>query len=302
MQKTLGKKIISQRTLLLFLVPAIIAVIIFCYIPMFGLLMAFQNYRVRDGFFGSEFVGLQNFAKFMKDPAFFSALRNTLGISFFSILIGFPAPIILALMLDNIRNVKFKRTVQTITYLPHFISWVIVASLVYRMLDADTGVVNRLIAALGGKPIEFLMEARYFWGLLVVTDVWKEIGWNSIIYLAAISGIDPTYYDAAKVDGAGRLQQIWHITLPSIAPTIALLFVLRIGSVLKVSFDAVYNLMNPMVIARADVIDTYVFRMGIRMGQYSYATAIGFVQSILSIILVFIGFRLAKKINNYSIF
>ena len=297
----LGKKIIAQRTLLLFLVPAVIAVIIFCYIPMVGLTMAFQEYRVRDGFFGSEFVGLQNFAKFMKDPAFFTALKNTLGISFYSILIGFPAPIILALMLDNLRNVHFKRIVQTMTYLPHFISWVIVASLVYRMLDPDTGAINKVVALIYGEPIDFLMKAKYFWGVLIATDIWKEIGWNSIIYLAAIAGIDPTFYDAAKVDGANRLQRIWHITLPSIAPTIALLFILRLGTILKVSFDAVYNLMNPMVIAKAEVLDTYVFRMGIRMKQYSYATAIGFVQSIISIILVFIGFKLAKKINDYSI-
>jgi len=291
----------KQKVLLLFLVPAVVTVLVFNYTPMFGLVMAVQNYKVANGFFGSEFAGFAHFAHFLKDPGFFLALKNTLGINFLSILFGFPAPIILALLLDSIRSRRFKRFTQTITYLPHFISWVIVASLVYRMLDPETGMVNFLINAVGGESIPFMRDPRYFWGILVSTLIWKEIGWNSIIYLAAISGIDPQLYDAAKVDGAGRMRCVRHITLPSIAPTIALMFVLGLGSLVHVSFDAVFNLMNPLVYRSADVIDTYVYRVGIQMTKYSYATAIGLAQSVISVILVVFGFKLAKKFNGYSI-
>lgn len=291
----------KQKVLLLFLVPAVVTVTVFNYTPMFGLVMAVQNYKVANGFFGSEFVGFAHFVRFLKDPAFFLALKNTLGINVLAILFGFPAPIVLALLLDSLRSRWFKRFTQTITYLPHFISWVIVASLVYRMLDPETGMVNFLINAVGGESIPFMREPRYFWGVLVLTLVWKEIGWNSIIYLAAISGIDPQLYDAAKVDGAGRMRCIRHITLPSIAPTIALMFVLGLGSLVHVSFDAVFNLMNPLVYKSADVIDTYVYRVGIQMTKYSYATAIGLAQSVISVVLVVFGFRLAKRFNAYSI-
>lgn len=295
------RRIIQQRTLLLFLVPAVACVIVFNYIPMVGLLMAFQNYHVRFGFFQSEFVGLLHFRRFVFDPAFLIALRNTLIISLLNLGVVFPMPILLALMLNEVASQRFKRAIQTITYLPHFISWVVVAGLVYRMLDVDTGAVNLLLGLLGRDPVPFMRRPEAFKPVLIVTTIWKEIGWNSIIYLAAISSIDPSIYDSARVDGAGRLRQVIHITVPMIVPTIALLFILNLGRLVHTNFDAVYNLMNPMVYVSAEVIDTYVFRTGIQLARYSYATAIGFAQSVISVTLVFCGFRLAKRSNDYAI-
>jgi len=268
---------------------------------MVGLVMSFENYKVQHGFFGSEFVGLANFAKFLKDPEFYRALKNTLGISLLRIIFEFPAPIILAILLDEIKNIKFKRVCQTITYLPHFVSWIIVATMVYRLVDPYSGIINIIIQALGGQPIEFMRESKYFWGILITTSIWKEIGWNSIIYLAAISSINPELYSAAMVDGAGKFRRIIHVTLPGIMPTVALMFVLELGNLVHTNFDAVFNLMNPLVQTSAEVIDTYVFRTGIQMARYSYATAIGLTQSVISVIIVFIGFKLANKINQYTI-
>lgn len=291
----------NQRVLFLFLLPSIVLALVFNYAPMVGLVMAFQNYKVQHGFFGSEFVGFVHFSKFFKDPEFYRALKNTICISLLKIIFEFPAPIILAILLDEIKNIKFKRVCQTITYLPHFVSWIIVATMVYRMVDPYSGIVNIIIKALGGQPIEFMRESKYFWGILIGTGIWKEIGWNSIIYLAAISAINPELYSAAMVDGANRFQRIIHVTLPGIMPTVALMFVLGLGGLVHTNFDAVFNLMNPLVQTRAEVIDTYVFRTGIQLARYSYATAIGLTQSIISTILVFIGFRLANKINQYTI-
>lgn len=290
-----------QKMFYLFLLPAIIAVLVFNYAPMGGLIIAFQNYKVKTGFLGSEFVGLEHFVKFFKDPMFFRAFKNTMIINLFSIIILFPAPVILALMIDNVRSPKFKKVSQTLTYLPHFVSWVIVATLVYRMVDPYSGIFNLAITKLGFERIPFMREADYFKPILIISGLWKEIGWSSIIYLAAISGVDPELYNAAMVDGAGKFRRIISITLPSIAPTMALMFILSLGGLAHANFDAVYNLMNPLVATEAEVIDTYVFRTGIQMGRYSYATAIGFTQSVFSIILVVFGFKLAKRFNDYSI-
>lgn len=300
-KKSTWKIFWNQRVLFLFLLPAVVLAIIFNYIPMVGLVMAFENYKVQHGFFGSEFVGFAHFAKFLKDPEFYRALKNTIGISILKIIFEFPAPIILAILLDEVKKMKFRRVCQTITYLPHFVSWIIVATMVYRMLDPYSGIVNIIIQAFGGQPVEFMREGKYFWGILITTGIWKEIGWNSIIYLAAISGINPELYSAAMVDGAGKFRRIIHITLPGIMPTVALIFVLNLGSLVHTNFDAVFNLMNPLIQTSAEVIDTYVFRTGIQLARYSYATAIGLTQSVISIILVFVGFKFANKINNYTI-
>lgn len=263
--------------------------------------MAFQDYKPQNGFFGSTFLGLENFKLFLQDADFYTALKNTLGISLLTLLFGFPAPILLALMIDSVKNIYFKKITQTITYLPHFISWVIVASLVYRMLDTDSGIVNLGLKAFGMNSIAFMRNPESFWAILITTSILKEIGWGSIIYLAAISGIDTELYSAAAVDGANKIQRLLHITLPGIAPTIALMFILNLGSLVTVNFDAVFNLMNAMVLPTADVIDTYVFRTGILLGRFSYSTAIGFSQSVVSFILVFTGLTLSKKFNDYSI-
>lgn len=299
-KKTLGERIRQQKTLIAFLIPGIVLVLLFNYVPMVGLVMAFQNYRANLGWFGSEFVGLAHFREFLSDREFFLALKNTLLISSLLLIFAFPAPILLAICLDNIRNVKFKRITQTITYLPHFVSWVVMAGLVYRILDTDTGVVNYLIRVLGGTPIPFMRTSNYFVPILVVVDVLKEVGWNSIIFLAAITGIDQSLYDAATVDGAGKLGRIWHVTLPSIGPTIGTMLILRVGSMVNVNFDMIFNMRNAMVYNNALVLSTFVYEKGIMWGKFSYATAVGLVQGLVSVLLVFISTRVANRVSGQS--
>ncbi len=296
----LWRRFKKQRILFLFLVPALVTMLIFSYAPMLGLVMAFQNFKVALGFGGSPFVGLENFKAFLTAPDFFNALKNTVGISVISIVFGFPAPIFLAILIDELPGGRFKKISQTVTYLPHFISWVIIATLVYRLLDVESGIVNLIVTQCGFEPVAFMKEKSLFWPILIFVSIWKEIGWNSIIYLATIANIDPGLYDAARVDGAGRLKRIIHITLPSLAPIASLMFILNLGTLFRVSFDAVFNLMNPMVMVSADVIDTFVYRMGIRMGRYSYATAVGLAQSVVTFVLVFFGYRYSKLLNNNS--
>ena len=288
----------KQRVLFLFLVPALVTLLVFSYTPMMGLIMAFQDYKVSLGFQGSPFVGFKNFEAFLKAPDFYNALKNTLGISVLSIVFGFPAPIILALLIDEVPGRKFKRFCQTITYLPHFVSWVILATLAYRILDIESGIINLIISKIGFQPIAFMREKSLFWPILIIISIWKEIGWNSIIYLATISNIDPGMYDSAKVDGAGRFRRIFYITLPSLAPIFSLMFILNLGTLFRVNFDAVFNLMNPLVMDSAEVIDTFVYRLGIRLGRYSYATAIGFAQSAISFVLVFFAYRYSRILND----
>ncbi|MDL2233491.1 ABC transporter permease subunit [Ruminococcaceae bacterium OttesenSCG-928-L11] len=296
----LWKRIKLQRTWLLFLLPAFCLVLLFNYIPMVGLVMAFQNYRANLGWFGSEFVGFTHFRAFLTDPEFYQVLGNTLKISILLLVFAFPAPILLALCLDNIRNEKFKKVTQTISYLPHFISWVVMAGLVYRILDVDTGIINVIVRALGGDPIPFMRSPEMFVPIVVVVDVLKEVGWNSIIFLAAITNIDPSLYDAATVDGAGKLKTIRYITLPGIGPTIGTMLILRVGSMMNVNFDMIFNLRNPMVNNVANVLGTFVYEKGILRGQFPYATAVGLVQGLVSVFLVFFSMRVANKVSGES--
>ncbi|MDG0814314.1 ABC transporter permease [Cohnella rhizosphaerae] len=295
--KSIGLTLWRQRVLFMFLLPGAAAVLVFSYAPMAGLVMAFQDYRVSDGFLRGEFVGLDQFRAFLTDPDFYAALRNTLAISGLTLLIGFPAPVALALMIDAVASSRFRKVVQSVTYLPHFITWVFIASLVYRLLDTESGIVNLALVKLGFAPVSFMQSPGYFWFILVLASVWKSIGWNSIIYLAAISGIDPELHNAGMVDGASRFQRMIYITLPSIVPTIALMFVLSLGSLVSVNFEAVFNLMNGFVQEKADVIDTFVYRNGVQMIKFSYATAIGLAQSVIASILVFAGFKFSNKMN-----
>lgn len=291
-------KMKKQRLYYLFLIPASIILILFSYLPMTGLIMAFQNYKVKDGFFGSEWVGLAHFKDFLTDKNFINAFKNTVQISVLHLLVGFPAPIILAIMLDEVKNPFGKKFAQTVTYLPHFISWVIIATLVYRMLDVDSGIVNYVLKLCGKDPVAFMREGSMFKTILIIVMVWKEVGWNAIIYLAAIASIDPQIYEAAVVDGASKLQRLWHITIPCIMPTAVLMLVINVGNMMRVNFDAVFNMMNAMVGTYAETIDTFVYKMGVRLGNYSYSTAIGLSQSVISIILVLISLKLSKKVND----
>ncbi|MCR8657731.1 ABC transporter permease [Paenibacillus endoradicis] len=301
------QKFIKQWDYQLMILPAIIFLFIFSYGPMWGVLMAFQDYNLFKGFSASEWVGFKHFEMFFTSPEFWRIMRNTFVISFLKLLIGFPAPIILALMLNEIGNVAFKRVVQTITYIPHFISWVVVSGLVFSMLAVDNGPVNDVLLKFNliKEPISWLSVPEYFWSILVGTNVWKEIGFGSIVYLAAIIGIDPALYEASAIDGASRVKQIFTITLPSIAPVIMIFLILGVGNTLNAGFEDIMmltrNLNNGIVMPVAEVIDTYVYNMGIMNQRYSYATAAGLFKSLLSVTLLVLANSLARRFNQESL-
>jgi putative aldouronate transport system permease protein len=300
--RTLSKAIREYRIMYLFLVPALACVAVFAYVPMTGIIMAFQDYSIIKGISGSDFVGIKHFIKFITDPAFYASLKNTVGISLLSLFLGFPIPIMFAIMIFSMKDSLFKRITQTISYLPHFVSWVVVASIVYKILDPNTGVVNVVIKAMGGEAVSFMRNPSYFWGLLIGSSIWKELGWNSILYLAALSAVPPEQYESAVVDGAGGFQKLIFITLPGIAPTIGLMLIFTIGSLFNVNFDAVYNLRNPLLSATANTIDYYVYQEGVLNDKISFATAIGLAQSAVALALVTGSNALSRKIRGYGAF
>ncbi|WP_044477412.1 ABC transporter permease [Paenibacillus antibioticophila] len=294
-------RFIKQWDLQLMVIPALILIFIFSYIPMYGILMAFQDYKIGRSFSSSPWVGFKHFAYFFNAPEFKNVMRNTIVISFLKFLIGFPAPIVLALMLNEVRKMAFKRVVQTITYLPHFMSWVILGGLVSALLAVDNGSINMLLEKLNfiDKPINFLSLPQYFWGILVTTNVWKEIGFGSIVYLAAIAGVDPNTYEAASIDGASRFKQIYLITLPSIMPVISIFMILAIGNLLSAGFEDILILAaNPAIRDVSDVLDTYVVRVGIDNYRYSYATAVGVFKAVVSVGLLSLANFIARRSGN----
>lgn len=298
--KQMKKLFANQWQLQSMVWPGIILVFIFSYIPMYGVLMAFQDYNIFKGIFNSEWVGFKHFVMFFESPEFFTVMRNTIVISLIKLSIGFPAPIILALMLNEVRNQLFKRGIQTVTYLPHFLSWVIVAGFVGSILSTDNGSLNILLEELNfiDEPINFLSIPEYFWTIIVATGVWKEIGFGSIVYLAAIAGVNPQLYEAAAIDGAGRLKQIYLITIPSIMPVILIFFILSIGNLLSAGFEDLLLLgSNPILRDVSDVIDTYVYRVGILNNRFSYATAVGLFKAIISVGLLVLANRFARKMG-----
>lgn len=299
----LWKRIKQQRFLLMMVLPGMVWLLVFCYFPMYGCQIAFQNYRITDVLGSSEWVGLKWFAKFFKDPLFMQVMKNTLGISLLKLLFGFTAPIIFALLLNEIRNIKFKRVVQTLSYLPHFLSWVILGGIMITWLS-DTGVINKALIAMGvlEEGISFLAKPEYFWGISVISEIWKELGWGAIIYLAAISGIDPSLYEAAEIDGANRFQRLWYITLPEISATIAILFILQVGSIMGSNFDQIFVLHNALNDSASNVVDMFVYKIGIGNGSYSYATAIGLFRSVISLVLLLIANKVTEKLEGSSLF
>lgn len=300
-KKSLVRRYFRQLDLQLMVIPGLLLIFIFQYIPMYGLVMAFQDYNIFEGMLGSEWVGLKHFKRFFEDPRFFEVIRNTIVISGLKILIAFPAPIVLALMLNEVRHMLFKRAVQTITYLPHFLSWVIVAGFATSMLATDNGSLNILLEKLKiiDEPIGFLSIPEYFWAIIVGTNLWKSIGFNSIVYIAAISGINPQLYEAAAIDGASKLKQMFTITIPSIMPIIIIFLILDIGNLLSAGFEDLLLLgSNPVLRQVSDVIDTYVYRVGISNGLYSYATAIGLFKAVISVTLLTIANQVARKTDN----
>lgn len=288
----------------LMLLPLVVFLIVFCYLPMGGVLMAFEDFRPARGLFRSEWVGLENFRKVFSDSMFWSRLKNTVIISITKLIFSAPAPIILALLLNEVKNKVFKRVIQTIVYLPKFISWVVVATIVQALLDVQDGPINSLLISLGILDESMLLmgSKELFRPLLVITDVWKGVGWGSIVYLAALTSISPEYYEAATLDGANRLQKMWYVTLPFLKPTFMILIILSMGSILSAGFDQVYVMSNSVVMEVGDIIDTYVYRKGLIDRDYGYAAAVGLFKSVVSVFLVGGANWLAKKTDNESLF
>lgn len=287
----------AHPVMYMMMIPGILFMIIFRYLPMYGIVLAFKEWNVVKGIFGSPWIGLENFTYLFGSRDFTKVLRNSLWISFIRLLWGFPVPILLSLLLNEARNQPFKRTVQTLLYLPHFISWVIIAGLVMNFTSMNNGIINAARNAFGLKSIAFLQSERYFRSVLVISEIWKEAGWGTIVYLAAISGIDPTLYEAAIVDGATRMQRMRYITLPGIIGTIVVLLILRTGSILNNGFEQIYMLYSPLVYDVADVFETYSYRVGLAGGRFSYGTAIGMFQSIVGMVLIFSTNMIAKRLG-----
>lgn len=279
-----------------------IFVVVFSYVPMLGIIISFKQYRPVLGFMKSKWVGWDNFSLMLKLPDFYQVVTNTLVIAGLKLTIGFFVPIVFALLLNEVRLMWFKKTVQTFVYLPHFMSWVILGGILTNILSINGGIVNNLLGWFGIDPIMFLGSNAWFRPVLIVSDIWKEFGFSMIVYLAALAGINPALYEAAVIDGANRWKQTLYVTLPGIVPIMALVATLSLGGILNAGFDQVFNLYNPIVYETGDIIDTYVYRMGLQQTQYSFATAVGLSKSLVSLILMAIAYRLAYKYANYRIF
>jgi putative aldouronate transport system permease protein len=294
------KTFIKQRSLWLIALPGIIWYAVFAYGPMGGLLMAFENYSPARGLLGGPWVGFKWFIQFFQSQFAWRIIRNTLLISIYYIVFSFPIPIVLAILLNEIRSPFFKRFAQTVSYLPHFISLVVVASMVANFLALD-GIINRIIMALGGEAKHFLVLPEWFRTIYIASGIWQHMGWNSIIYLAAISGIDQELYEAATVDGASRFRQIFSVTIPCILPTIVILLILEIGGLLTVSYEKILLLYNPVTYETADVIGTFLYRRGIGMGEFSFGSAVGMFQSLVNLVLIISANAISRKINETSL-
>lgn len=296
------KKLWHEIPLYIMLAPAVVLVLIYSYAPMVGIVMAFQRVLPGKGIFGSPWIGLENFKFVLEMPTIYQVVWNTIRIAGLKAIAGVVVPVTVALMLNNVTSRLFKRTVQTVIYLPHFLSWIILAGIFVEILSPSEGVVNRALGMVGVAPVFFLGDANIFPWTMVVTDVWKSFGFGTIIYLAALTDIDPSLYEAAVVDGATRWQQNWYITLPGITATIIMLSTLSLGNILNAGFDQIFNLYSPLVYRTGDIIDTLVFRTGILNNQYGVATAVGLFKSVVSLVLIGTAYTLAAKWADYRIF
>lgn len=292
----------QHKWLYIMLLPGLLYFILFKYVPMGGLVIAFKDYSPFRGIWGSEWVGFGQFKKFFDTPDFFRLLRNTLGISLLQLVLYFPAPIILSLFLNEVRHSGYKRLVQTLVYIPHFVSWVIVASLTYQLFNVTDGVMNVVYKAITGNTFDILSKSSTFWGLIVGQDIWREAGYGTIIYLAALAGVDQEMYEAARVDGAGRWRLMWHITLPAIKGTIIMMLILRVGGLLNTGYEQIFLMRNDLNIEMADVFDTYIYTRGIQNGQYSFSSAAGMFKSIVGLILVLGSNKIAKMAGESGIY
>ena len=294
-------RIARQKNIYIMLIPVIAYYVLFAYVPMFGNIMAFQDYKITRGIFESNFVGFKHFNSFLNDVYFWRLIKNTIRINVYGLVFGFPAPIIFALLLNEVRNISFKKTVQTITYMPHFISTVIICGMITSFV-AREGVINSIIVSLGGSPLEFMTDPKYFVGIYTISGIWQNMGWSSIIYISALSSIDQELYEAASIDGASRWKQTIHITIPGILPTVSILLIMQIGQMLSVGFEKVMLLYNPSIYETADIISTYVYRQGILGANYSYSAAVGLFNSVVNFILLVSVNAFSRKISGNGLF
>lgn len=296
-------KIILNRQIYLMLLPVMLFYILFSYLPMYGITLAWKDYRPKFGIMGSEWVGWKNFEYIFSMPDLPNAIKNTLRISVLKLLICFPMPIFFAILLNEVGRKTYKKTIQTMIYLPNFISWVILGGIVKMLLAYETGAINNMIEAFGGERIYFLLEPEYFYTILIVTEIWKSTGWGTIIYTASIAGIDANLYEAAELDGCKRFGLIWHITIPMILPIITVMLIMQISNIMNAGFDPVYNLYNPTIYETADIIDTYSYRLFMEMrGKEEASAAVGIFKTVINFILLIAGNMLTKKINGYNMF
>ncbi len=297
-KKSIEKSLKDNWVVYLFWLPAIIYIIVFAYAPMYGIQIAFRNYRFADGFFGSEWVGLKWFERFFDAPRFALILKNTLTVSIYSLAVGFPIPIILALIMNNIKSLKYKKFAQTITYMPHFISTVVLVGMMHIMFSPRSGVVNTILSWIGLSGDYFFMgEPKYYIHMYVWSGVWQSAGWGSIIYMAALAGVDQSLHEAARIDGANKLQRIWHIDIPGIMPTICIMLIMRFGSIMSVGYEKVYLMQNALNTQYSEVISTYVYKMGLINKEYSYSAAIGLFNSVINFVLVITMNKIVKKLS-----
>ena len=290
-----------NKALLLMLIPGILYYILFKYKPMYGVLIAFKEYNLIEGVTGSPWVGMKYFNMTFQSPDFWRVFKNTLILSAYKLIFTFPAPIILALMLNEVRCMKFKKTVQTLTYLPHFLSWVVLSGIVINFLSPSSGPVNMIIRQLGFDPIYFMGDKKYFRAILVISSIWKEVGWGTIVYLAALTSVDTQLYEAAALDGAGRLRQTISVTLPAIANVVVIMLIMRVGKIINDDFDQIYNMYNPAVYSVADVLSTYIYKMGLEQAMYSYSTAMGLFKNLIAFTLVIITNSISTRVSDYGL-
>ena len=301
-KSSVWRRVWKERWLYVLLFPGIIYFIVFKYFPMWGVLMAFQNYRPHRGMLNSQWVGFEHFSRFFGETQFWMLFRNTLILAVYDLVVFFPITIILALLLNEVRNEFFKRTVQTLVYVPHFLSWVVIVGITYILLTTEEGTINQIIKALGGEPIPFLFSKEWFRPLIIMQMIWKDAGWGTIIFLAALAGVNVQLYEAARMDGANRFRLLWHITLPSIRSIIVILLILRLGNFLDLGFEQIFLMLNAMNREVGEVVDTYVYRTGLIQGQFSYSAAVGLFKSVVGLILVVGANWLAKKFGEEGIY
>jgi putative aldouronate transport system permease protein len=292
-----------QLPLYMMILPGFLLLVIFSYLPMFGITIAFEKFIPARGIFGNQkWIGLGNFEYVMKIPNFFGIIRNTVTISLWKIIFGLTVPMTIAILINEVKNNRFKRSIQTVVYLPHFLSWVVLGGIFIDMLSPTDGLVNNMIKALGGKPIFFLGDNQWFPFTMIFTETWKEFGYGTIVYLAAITGIDPCIYEAAQIDGANRWKQTLHVTLPGMRMVIVLLAVLSLGNLLNAGFDQIFNMYSPPVYESGDIIDTFVYRIGLLDSQFGVATAVGLFKSVISLLFISTAYFCAYKFADYRLF